>query len=179
MKPSRPPSLRARALQALALREHSRSELRNKLCRPRPGATGFGQAPDDDRDAANDRRQALAAEVETLLDELQAQGLLSDERFVESRVHARASRFGNRRIQQELQRHGVTLDEQTATELRLSEEQRARSVWSRRFGAPAADAAERARQMRFLAARGFSPEVIRRVVKGHDPDEPEPAPDRD
>lgn len=177
MKSSRPPSLRARALQALALREHSRSELRRKLCRPRPGAHGPSEDVPDDRDAVDERRQAHAAEVEALLDELQAQGLLSDERFIESRVHARASRFGNRRIQQELQRHGVSLDDRTAAELRRSEEQRARSVWSRRFGASAADAAERARQMRFLAARGFSPDVIRRVVRGRDPDEHEPDPD--
>jgi regulatory protein len=40
-------------------------------------------------------------------------------------------------------------------------------VWARRFGGdPATDAAERARQMRFLTARGFSAEVIRRVIRG-------------
>ncbi|HEY1391934.1 MAG TPA: RecX family transcriptional regulator, partial [Methylibium sp.] len=43
----------------------------------------------------------------------------------------------------------------------------AQEVWRRRFGGePAEDAATRARQMRFLAGRGFSTEVIRRVVRG-------------
>jgi len=37
-------------------------------------------------------------------------------------------------------------------------------VWLKKFGGPASDAHERARQMRFLAARGFSGEVIRRVT---------------
>lgn len=163
--PRKPLSLKTRALQALALREHSRSELRGKLLRragrqatgPAPGAQALGPGPNAD-------------EVDALLDALQAQGLLSPERFIESRVHARSARFGNRRIQAELAQHGLQLDTQTAEILRASELERARAVWFRRYGmrppeAPL-EAADVARQMRFLAARGFSPEVIRRVVKG-------------
>lgn len=170
----KPPSLKARALQALALREHSRSELRRKLLRPvraRPGACGSRAQPGrpgEPGPATNP--QSTPAEVDALLDELQAQGLLSTERFIESRVHARAARFGNRRIQAELAQHGLQLDAPSAQALRASELERARAVWARRYGAPPSDSplqpAERARQMRFLAARGFSPEVIRRVVKG-------------
>lgn len=185
-----PLSLKARALQALALREHSASELRRKLLRtprrPRPQAGDAGPpaaapaaAPATEADIEADRASA-AAEVDALLQELQAQGLLSPERFIESRVHARSARFGNRRIQAELAQHGLQLDPDTAQALRASELERARAVWARRY-APASSpapvppptpvpAAEVARQMRFLAARGFSPEVIRRVVKGS-PDE--------
>ncbi len=186
--PRKPLSLKAKALQALALREHSRSELRQKLLRhppqtgARPKALGAGsgadrvdtsvdacQSPEVEHGAAAERLTARAAEVDALLDELQAQGLLSIERFIESRVHARASRFGNRRIQAELAQHGLRLDTDTAQELRRTEFERAQAVWARRFGAPGDTppaAADVARQMRFLAARGFSPEVIRRVVKG-------------
>jgi regulatory protein len=177
-----PPSLKARALQALALREHSASELRRKLLRAprRPTLQGGNAAPPGDPPATEADPKAdqasAAAEVDALLQELQAQGLLSPERFIESRVHARASRFGNRRIQAELAQHGLQLDAQTAQALRASELERARAVWARRY-APDSSAeasksstplqpAEIARQMRFLAARGFSPEVIRRVVKG-------------
>jgi len=173
----KPPSLKARALQALALREHSRSELRRKLLRPvrqRPGAGsppaqgGEPGEPTEPGPATNPH--STSAEVDALLDELQAQGLLSAERFIESRVHARAARFGNRRIQAELAQHGLQLDAQSAQALRASELDRARAVWERRYGCAPSDTppqpAERARQMRFLAARGFSPEVIRRVVKG-------------
>ena len=173
----KPPSLKARALQALALREHSRSELRRKLLRPvrqRPGA-GSPPAPGGEPGGPTEPGPATnphstSAEVDALLDELQAQGLLSAERFIESRVHARAARFGNRRIQAELAQHGLQLDAQSAQALRASELDRARTVWARRYGSAPSDTppqpAERARQMRFLAARGFSPEVIRRVVKG-------------
>lgn len=177
----KPLSLKARALQALALREHSRSELRQKLLRGGWNARASGQgagtgaesapalaqaeAPDDS--ATPDR----AAEIDALLDELQAAGLLSEARFVESRVHARASRFGNRRIQAELARHGLRVDPETAATLRSTEYERALAVWQRRYGEAAGqeaphNPAEAARQMRFLAARGFSLEVIRRVVKG-------------
>ena len=40
------------------------------------------------------------------------------------------------------------------------------AVWRRKYGTPAADAAGRVRQMRFLVGRGFSSDVVRRVVQG-------------
>jgi regulatory protein len=85
-------------------------------------------------------------------------------------VHARQARHGNLRIRQELQQHGLSLDAAAQEALKASELQRARAVWLRKFGqvalAEAPDAATRAKQMRFLAGRGFTPEVIRRVVRG-------------
>lgn len=113
---------------------------------------------------------AWGAQVDAVLDSLGARGLQSDTRFVESRVHARAARQGQNRIRMELARHGVELDDDTARQLRESEYSRAREVWQRKFGSPAPDAAGRARQMRFLAARGFGADVIRRVVGGREED---------
>lgn len=112
--------------------------------------------------------EAMAAEVDEVLDWLASRQLQSDARFVESRVHARAARHGQARIRQELARHGVELDADTARQLRETELDRARQVWQARFGETASDAADRARQMRFLAARGFSGDVIRRLVGGRD-----------
>lgn len=152
-------SLKARALAWLAQREHSRIELRRKLLRV-ARAEAEPEAGCEDPTACVDR----------LLDWLQAHRYLSEERFVESRVNARAARFGNLRIRQELAQHGVEPDAATLTQLRSSELERARAVWQRKFGAPAADAAERARQMRFLAQRGFSADTVRRVVQGADDD---------
>jgi regulatory protein len=51
-----------------------------------------------------------------------------------------------------------------------TEEVRAREVWRKRFGAPATDAKERAKQIRFLIARGFAAEVVRRVTRADDTD---------
>ncbi len=138
-------SLKARAIRWLAVREHSRQELRAKLLR-------WTDQPD------------AAAEVDALLDELASRGHLSEARFVESRVRVRSERFGNRRIELELRQHGVALDPALQERLRLGELARAREVWRKRFGQPAATPAERAKQMRFLAARGFSGEVVRKLV---------------
>lgn len=142
-------SLKGRALKYLAQREHSRLELARKL----------GPHAED------------PAEVDAVLEALQAAGWLSEERFVESVVHRKAARLGTARIRQELQGHGLAPETVAGAveQLRATELERARAVWARRFGGEApADAAERARQMRFLAARGFATEVIRRVVRGAD-----------
>ena len=162
-----PPSLKVRALQWLAQREHSPDELRGKLLRL-SGRTALAQAqggPEFDLERGDDRASS-EREVDALLEWLVAHGYLSSARFAESRVHARQQRYGNLRIQQELRRHRVGLDAQTQQALQGSELDRARQVWQRKFGAPAEDAAGRARQARFLAGRGFSSDAIRCVVRG-------------
>ena len=161
-----------RALQWLAQREHSRAELRDKLLRllerdargARQGRDSGAVRPDSADDGS--APSIPAVEVDAVLDWLQQNGHLSDARFTESRVHARQARFGNRRIQQELQQHGVALDLAARQALQQSELARATEVWRRKYGAPAVDAAGRVRQLRFMVGRGFSLEVVRRVVQG-------------
>lgn len=157
---SRVPSLKVRALQWLAQREYSRSELRQRLLRVAAGRAApespSGEAADDDN---------AEARVDELLDWLQAHRYLSDERFVESRVHARAGRYGNLRIRQELAQHQLALPPDAEQALKDSELARARQVWARRFDAPAQSAAERVRQARFLTGRGFSADAVRRVMR--------------
>jgi len=154
-----PPSLQARALGWLAQREHSRCELRRKLLRlalrPPAGA---------DPASVDEHSTEVAAQIDDVLELLQAKGLLSDERFVESRVRVRSPGLGTRRIQMELAHHGLKLPAQPLQQLRDSELQRATQLWQRRFGRAAQGLRERARQMRFLAGRGFSGEVIRQVL---------------
>lgn len=159
MRPVR--SLKGRALQWLAQREQSRVELRRKLL-PHAVAEDAAAAEAGTPPA----ELAPAARVDAVLDWLEAHQYLSQERFAESRVHARASRFGNLRIRQELKQHHVTLAPDAALALKESELQRARAVRERKFAAWPASAAERAKQARFLAGRGFSPEVIGRVLRG-------------
>jgi regulatory protein len=171
-----PLSLKARALQWLAQREQSRAELRRKLMRlGRQRAAAAAQTPRPESiEAADlvDDAAKVATEVETLLDWLEANRYLSQARFVETRVNARAARYGNLRIHRELAQHGAAVDDATAAQLQDSEMARARAVWVRRFGTePASDAADRAKQMRFLAGRGFSAETIRRVLRGESDDD--------
>jgi regulatory protein len=139
-----------RAIAALARREHSRAELQRKLLRY-VGEDG-------------------AAELERVLDELQAKGLLSETRFAAMLARTRGQRFGAARIRQELREHelGAELVRPTLDALAATEEQRARAVWRKKFGRPPANDAERARQLRFLSRRGFATDVILRVVKGGD-----------
>jgi regulatory protein len=143
-------SLRARALRSLARREHTRSELRRKL------------APHEETEG----------QLDALLDALQAQGFLSDERAAASLVHRRAARLGTQRLRQELQAKGLDASTVDAALEGLggTELERARVLWERKFGAPAHDAAGRARQIRFLLARGFAADTVRRVVRGVEED---------
>ncbi|OGA95714.1 MAG: recombination regulator RecX [Burkholderiales bacterium RIFCSPHIGHO2_12_FULL_61_11] len=137
-------SLKGRALRLLAGREHSRAELERKL-------------------GAHEETPGQLAQV---LDELQAKDFISEARVVESVINRRAARLGAARIRYELQNKGLSAERVAAAmeRLKLSEMERAREVWRKKFGEPAPDAAGRARQMRFLAARGFGGDVIRRVV---------------
>ena len=143
-------SLKGRALRLLAGREHSRAELERKL----------------------KTHETEPGELARALDELDAKGFISEQRVLESVVHRRASRLGAARVKQELQAKG--LDPAAVAEavaaLRGTEVERAREVWRRKFGSPPVDATERGKQMRFLLARGFGAEAIRRVVRGSEED---------
>jgi regulatory protein len=108
------------------------------------------------------------AAVDQLLDWLAANNYLSEARFVESRVNARSRKQGTLRIKLELSRHGLALEPEQAAALRETEFARAQALWQRKFGELAPDARLRARQARFLAARGFAADVVRRIVGGED-----------
>ncbi|MBP3979146.1 recombination regulator RecX [Acidovorax sp. JG5] len=142
-------SLKGRALRLLAQREHSRAELATKLAR-------HVQEGDD---------------LNAVLDELQAKDFINAHRVAESLVHRRAARLGTQRLVQELRSKGLDDDlvRATAERLRATELERAQAVWRQRFGSVATDVQERARQMRFLAARGFAGDVVRRVVRDGSP----------
>ncbi|MBT9507458.1 recombination regulator RecX [Rhodoferax sp.] len=140
------PSLKGRALRLLTVREHSRAELERKL-------KSFEEEP---------------GTLARALDELQAKGFIDEQRVIESVLHRRAAKLGTVRIKQELQDKGLDPQAVSAAlaSLQVTERERAAEVWRKKFGNAPADAAERVKQMRFLASRGFGAEVIRRVVAG-------------
>ena len=94
--------------------------------------------------------------MESLLDDLEKRGWLSESRFVEQLTVVRRRKFGAARILHELREKGVSA---AAIEA-------ARSVWKKKFGSLPRTLEERGKQSRFLASRGFSPETIRTVLKG-------------
>ena len=109
-----------------------------------------------------------ADELEGLLDDLARRGWLSEARFIEQLTTVRRRKFGAARILHELREKGVSGPalEAAGARLRESETEAARAVWRKKFGAPPRTLQERAKQARFLAGRGFSAEVVRRVLKG-------------
>ena len=108
------------------------------------------------------------AAVDELLDWLVVNKYLSETRFVESRINARSRKQGTLLIKLELSRHGLALEPEQASTLRETEFARALALWQRKFGEVAPDARLRSKQARFLAARGFAADVVRRVVGGEE-----------
>ena len=139
-------SLTGRALRLLSSREHSRAELQRKLA-------PFEETP---------------GELAAVLDKLAAKDLQNEQRAVDSLVHRRSAKLGSARIRQEMQAKGMEPEAmaQALGRLRASEQARAFEVWRKKFGSPATSPAERAKQVRFLASRGFGGETIARVVSG-------------
>lgn len=144
-------SVKGRALRYLSQREHSRAELEHKLARY------VEDLPD-----ASAQQQIAAA-----LDDLAAKDLLSEARAAASVLNGQGRRYGSRRLRQTLQSKGLDAElvAHTLAQAGETELDRAREVWRRRFGEPAADASGRARQMRFMAGRGFTGDVIRRAMQ--------------
>lgn len=140
--------LRQQAISLLARREYSHAELRKKLAGKVEGCT--------------------AEEIEAVLADLSARGLLSDQRAAASYLRSHGARFGTARLRQILRARGID-EENIATSLGESglsgELDRAGEVWKQKFGTVPRDQREWARQARFLQSRGFSVDVIRRLLK--------------
>jgi len=105
-----------------------------------------------------------------VLTELERSGLLSDARAASAYVRSHAARFGAARLRQTLRSKGVAGEVIAAEVSELPDELgRARDIWAKKFGSTPTDARDWARQARFLQSRGFSSDVIRRLLKNpHD-----------
>lgn len=137
--------IRFSAMNFLALREHSVKELKEKL----------------------GRKFSSVELIDEAISGLIAQNLQSDERFAQAFVAMRQRQGkGSVVIKMELREKGVApeliarfVDDTDALWYEL-----VRDVWSRKFrGAMPIDSRERAKQMRFLQARGFSSRHIQAV----------------
>ena len=142
-------SLRQQALKLLARREHSRAELAQKL------STAASQE-----------------EIATVLDQLEQSGLLSDQRMAAAYLRSHAARFGLAKLRMNLRSKGVSeeliaqcLAEGEDGTYKESEGERALQVWRRKFTQAPADQKQWAQQARFLQSRGFSSDIIRKLLK--------------
>ena len=137
--------LRQQAIRLLARREYTHAELRKKL------ATA-----------------GTAEEIDVVLNDLAGRGLLSDRRAAASYLRSHGGRFGAARLKQTLRAKGIGEDAIAAgmAEVALPDElERARALWQRKFNTAPRDQREWARQARFMQGRGFSVDVITRLLK--------------
>lgn len=146
-------SLQARAVDLLSRREYTRRELERRLA-------PFADSPE---------------QLATLLDELAERNWQSDSRFAQQFTDVKGQKYGSRRLQQEMRQRGVGSDDIAAALQDRDELSLARAQWQKKFGSPPATPQEKARQMRFLAARGFGMDIIRQVLAGDGMDEDFPA----
>ena len=144
MKEERPDThveLKVRALRYLARREHSRAGLARKL-------SPHAESP---------------AALELVLNELQGRRQLSDERYADVRTNWLSRKYGAAKIRHDLKAHGVA----EAVIERVSAEgdyDRAKAIVARKYRGPATTREEKAKRARFLQSRGFSYDVIRRLI---------------
>ena len=144
-------TLRRSAMDYLARREHSRAELFDKLLRKYP------------------EQEILLSPV---LDQLEHDGLLSDERFTEAYIRYRRNRgFGPLLIRQELRGKGVS-NNLVEAHLDSSDSEWRNSLIalierkSRGKASIDKDAKARQKLFRFCLSRGFSAEHIGRGLRG-------------
>jgi regulatory protein len=139
-------SLTGRALRYLSHREHSRQELRKKL---------LPYAQDDQ-------------ELDAVLDKLEKQKFLSDARYAQSIARRKSDRYGSALIVESLRQQGVGqhIIEDVKSDLKDSEIERLYELWQKKFGVYAQDAAQRSKQIRYLASKGFAIGLINQVVSG-------------
>ena len=145
-----PLAVRRAAMDLLARREHGRVELMRKLR----------------------KRGAPEELIEAALQRLAEEGLLSEARYLESFVaHKARAGYGPQRIREELGQRGLASGDidQALRDSGIDWFEQLRETWQRKFaGRLPVDARERAQQGRFLAYRGYSLEMIGRLLRGCD-----------
>ena len=148
VQPDNVVELRARALRLLARREHTRQELEGKLA-PHAGSSEA---------------------VQGLVSKLKEKNQLSEERFAEERSRVLSRKYGAARIRQDLKAKGVSAELIARFSSSDDEFQRAREILGRKYRTPPATREEKAKRMRFLQSRGFSSEIIHKLLSARDAD---------
>jgi regulatory protein len=144
LKNTQEKSLRQRALEYLGKREYSTIELGKKL-------KAYADESDD---------------IPALLNDFKERGWLSDARFTEQLVRARKVKFGSAKVANELREKGIADDliADAVSDIKENELENATEVWRKKFKQPANNRNEWAKQARFLQSRGFSFDVINKVL---------------
>ena len=141
-----------KALSYLSRREHYRAELQSKLSRIK------GTSADD---------------IVAVLDGLEAEGLLSDVRYIEAFIMSRqAKRYGPVRIKMELQQKKLNAESvaRILAAVDIDWQQTAQQCLRKKFPQKPTSISELAKQRNFLWRRGYSKEMIRKAITTDDDD---------
>lgn len=178
--------IRSHVLKLLAAREYTRSEMHGRLLRwlkrrrsacvrHKVAAQAefleevYSNNGELETETQNSRIDANYVEViNQVLDKLEKTGLLNDKRAAEAFVRNKSERFGVARVRQELKNKGVDVElaTQVLEDLQNSEFNRAYKVWQKKYGKLPQNQKEYARQLRFLASRGFAADITRKILQG-------------
>ena len=147
-----------RAVMYLSRREHAQSELKRKL------QLAFAEYDWP----SNDEFISLEQLIEAVLQYLANNNWQSDQRFATQIGKIKGERYGTARVKHALNQQGLSKEivDATVADLAQSELQRAHAVWQKKFGEPPKNASEHAKQTRFMAYRGFSFDIIKKVIRG-------------
>ncbi len=147
---TQPRSIKGRALSLLSVREHTRAELEKKL----------------------KRHEVEPGSLTEALDQLQRKGLISHQRVIESVLHQRAPKWGSLKIEYALKNKGLEPDAITEALLTLksTEQARALAVWQQKYKQKSSSPQEEIKQIRFMVGRGFTTEIIHKVLKSRGQD---------
>ncbi len=141
--------LRSKALQMLARREHTRHELAVKLS----------------------SRTVSQPLIDTVLQTLEDEQLLSDARATELYIRQRVDKgYGEHKVRAELFQKGVERGcvDRCLADAGIDWHRVARRAFEKKFsGVASGDQKLLMKQQRFLAARGFSTELISKVLQSH------------
>jgi regulatory protein len=106
-------------------------------------------------------------EIKRVLDDLKLKNFLSEERYINSYLRSKQTKYGIKKIRYDLLQKNVdaaVLEEILANSQVSDEYQIAHSIWQRNFGVIATENKERLKQIRFLQSRGFSSGIIAKII---------------
>ena len=136
-----------KSLDILSRREHSVSELRNKLIR-------FNPDPND---------------LKEVIERLITSNFLDDKRFASAFIRSKAeSGYGPNYISQYLTKKGIPSDKYDIYSLEIDWEDKCLAQFNKKRRNKEINFKEKEKILRFLAYRGFSYEIIKNALKEFD-----------
>ena len=142
--------LKKRALYYLGKREYSRLELEKKI-------NAFAQ-----------ELELETQNINNMLNDLEGNGWLSDQRFTEQFIFSKKNKYGVNKIRYELKMRGVddTLINSELIKIKSEDYSLAKKIWSKKFDDTPHSQEERNKQIRFLQGRGINLELIHKILSG-------------